>query len=118
MARLELTGLTKTYGDVRAVAGVDLDIAQGELVVLLGPSGCGKSTTLRMIAGFVVPSAGSIRLGGRDITRQPPWKRNTGLVFQSYALFPHLSVADNIAFGLRMRKLTPPVIVARVSEVL
>ena len=118
MARLELTGLTKTYGDVRAVAGVDLDIAQGELVVLLGPSGCGKTTTLRMIAGFVVPTAGSIRLGGRDITRQPPWKRNTGLVFQSYALFPHLSVADNIAFGLRMRKLAPPSIVARLSEVL
>ena len=93
MARLQLTGLTKAYGDVRAVAGVDLDIAQGELVVLLGPSGCGKTTTLRMIAGFVAPTAGEIRLGGRDITRQPPWKRNTGLVFQSYALFPHLTVA-------------------------
>ena len=105
MARLQLTGLTKTYGDFRAVAGVDLDIAQGELVVLLGPSGCGKTTTLRMIAGFVAPTAGEIRLGGRDITRQPPWKRNTGLVFQSYALFPHLTVAENIAFGLRMRKL-------------
>ena len=104
MARLQLTGLTKTYGDFRAVAGVDLDIAQGELVVLLGPSGCGKTTTLRMIAGFIAPTAGEIRLGGRDITRQPPWKRNTGLVFQSYALFPHLTVAENVAFGLRMRK--------------
>ena len=69
MARLELSGLTKTYGDFRAVAGIDLDIAQGELVVLLGPSGCGKTTTLRMIAGFVAPTAGEIRLGGRDITR-------------------------------------------------
>ena len=81
--------------------------------MLLGPSGCGKTTTLRMIAGFVVPTAGAIRLGGRDITRQPPWKRNTGLVFQSYALFPHLTVADNIAFGLRMRKLPPPEIAAK-----
>jgi putative spermidine/putrescine transport system ATP-binding protein len=118
MARLQLTALTKTYGDVRAVAGVDLDIAQGELVVLLGPSGCGKTTTLRMIAGFVAPTAGEIRLGGRDITRQPPWKRNTGLVFQSYALFPHLTAAENIAFGLRMRKLPPPQVGAKVAEVL
>jgi putative spermidine/putrescine transport system ATP-binding protein len=118
MARLELTALSKTYGDVRAVAGVDLDIGQGELVVLLGPSGCGKTTTLRMIAGFVVPTAGAIRLGGNDITRQPPWKRNTGLVFQSYALFPHLTVADNIAFGLRMRKLPQSEIAVRLAEVL
>ena len=118
MARLQLTGLTKTYGDVRAVAGVDLDIRQGELVVLLGPSGCGKTTTLRMIAGFVTPTAGEIRLGGRDITRQPPWKRNTGLVFQSYALFPHLNVTDNVAFGLRMRKLPQPDITAKLSNVL
>src|SRR5215813_4249222 len=95
MARLELCGLTKTYGDFHAVAGIDLDIAQGELVVLLGPSGCGKTTTLRMIAGFVTPTGGAIRLGGKDITRQPPWKRDTGLVFQSYALFPHLTAAEN-----------------------
>ncbi|HET6958460.1 MAG TPA: ABC transporter ATP-binding protein, partial [Vicinamibacterales bacterium] len=118
MARLQLTGLTKTYGDVLAVEGVDLDIAQGELVVLLGPSGCGKTTTLRMIAGFVAPTAGEIRLGGRDITLRPPWKRNTGLVFQSYALFPHLSVADNVAFGLRMRKLPPAEIAAKLVEAL
>jgi putative spermidine/putrescine transport system ATP-binding protein len=118
MARLQLTGLTKTYGDVRAVSDVNLDIGQGELVVLLGPSGCGKTTTLRMIAGFVVPTAGEIRLGGKDITRQPPWKRNTGLVFQSYALFPHLSVADNVAFGLRMRELPQSRIAAKLTEVL
>jgi putative spermidine/putrescine transport system ATP-binding protein len=118
MARLQLTGLTKTYGDFHAVAGVDLDIRQGELVVLLGPSGCGKTTTLRMIAGFIAPTAGEIRLGGNDITRQPPWRRNTGLVFQSYALFPHLSVADNVAFGLRMRKLPQPKIAAKLTEVL
>ena len=118
MARLELTGLTKTYGDVRAVAGVDLDIREGELVVLLGPSGCGKTTTLRMIAGFVAPTAGEIRLGGRDITREPPWKRNTGLVFQSYALFPHLTVADNVTFGLRMRDVPEAQITARLAEIL
>jgi putative spermidine/putrescine transport system ATP-binding protein len=118
MARLQLTGLTKTYGDFHAVSGVDLDIRQGELMVLLGPSGCGKTTTLRMIAGFVAPTAGQIRLGGNDITRQPPWKRNTGLVFQSYALFPHLSVADNVAFGLRMRKLAQSQIAAKLTEVL
>jgi len=118
MARLQLTGLTKTYGDFHAVAGVDLDIRQGELVVLLGPSGCGKTTTLRMIAGFIAPTAGEIRLGGNDITRQPPWRRNTGLVFQSYALFPHLSVADNVAFGLRMRKLPQPKIATKLTEVL
>ena len=112
MARLQLTGLTKTYGDIHAVAGVDLDM------VLLGPSGCGKTTTLRMIAGFIAPTAGEIRLGGSDITRQPPWKRNTGLVFQSYALFPHLSVADNVAFGLRMRKLAQPRIAAKLAEAL
>src|SRR5438093_8069267 len=118
MARLQLTGLTKTYGDFRAVSDVNLDIRQGELVVLLGPSGCGKTTTLRMIAGFIPPTAGEIRLGGNDITREPPWKRNTGLVFQSYALFPHLSVADNIAFGLRMRKLPQPEIPAKLGEAL
>ncbi len=118
MARLQLTGLTKAYGDFRAVDGVNLDIGQGELVVLLGPSGCGKTTTLRMIAGFIAPTAGEIRLGGNDITRQPPWKRNTGLVFQSYALFPHLGVADNVAFGLRMRKLSQPAIAAKLTEVL
>jgi putative spermidine/putrescine transport system ATP-binding protein len=118
MARLQLSGLTKAYGDFRAVSGVDLDIAQGELVVLLGPSGCGKTTTLRMIAGFVAPTAGEIRLGGRDITREPPWRRNTGLVFQSYALFPHLTVAQNIAFGLRMRKMPQDRVTAKVAEVL
>src|SRR5258706_8475431 len=118
MARLQLTGVTKTYGDFRAVSDVNLDLGQGELVVLLGPSGCGKTTTLRMIAGFVAPTAGEIRLGGNDITRQPPWKRNTGLVFQSYALFPHLSVVDNVAFGLRVRKLRQSEIVAKLAELL
>ena len=100
MARLEIAGISKRYGDVHAVQDVSLDVADGEFVVLLGPSGCGKTTTLRVVAGFVEPTLGAVRLGQRDITRLPPWKRNAGLVFQSYALFPHLTVAENVAFGL------------------
>jgi putative spermidine/putrescine transport system ATP-binding protein len=118
VARLELVGLSKHYGEVRAVAGVTLDVADGELVVLLGPSGCGKTTTLRMVAGFVEPTAGLVRLGGRDVTRLPPWRRNMGLVFQSYALFPHLDVAQNVAFGLEMRRLGRAEVEARVAEAL
>jgi putative spermidine/putrescine transport system ATP-binding protein len=102
---LVLDGLTATYGDTTAVDAVTLEIAKGELVALLGPSGCGKTTTLRMIAGFVEPSAGRITVGGRDLTPLPTHKRNIGVVFQSYALFPHLTVLENVAFGLRMRHL-------------
>jgi len=87
MALLQLTGITKSYGDFKAVDDVSLDIADGEFLVLLGPSGCGKTTTLRIVAGFVEPSSGHVRLGERDITTLPPWMRNAGLVFQSYALF-------------------------------
>src|SRR4030095_7672616 len=86
--------------------------------VLLSPSGCGKTTTLRMIAGFVAPTTGRVRLGGREVTTLPPWQRNAGMVFQSYALFPHLTVAQNVAFGLEMRKLTPTDIRPRVTEAL
>jgi putative spermidine/putrescine transport system ATP-binding protein len=118
VARLQLVDLSKSYGAVPAVAGVSLDIADGELVVLLGPSGCGKTTILRMIAGFVEPTAGEVRLDGRDVTRLPPWKRNTGLVFQSYALFPHLTVAQNVAFGLEMRGLPAREVQAKVAEAL
>ncbi|HJS30382.1 MAG TPA: ATP-binding cassette domain-containing protein, partial [Alphaproteobacteria bacterium] len=89
MAQLDLQRLTKRYGEFAAVHDVTLTVNEGEFLVLLGPSGCGKTTTLRMIAGFVAPTSGAIRLGGRDITLLPPWRRNTGLVFQSYALFPH-----------------------------
>ena len=85
MARLRLDSLSKRYGDFVAVRDVTLDVADGEFLVLLGPSGCGKTTTLRMVAGFITPSAGAIRIGDRDVTEQPPWKRNSGLVFQSYA---------------------------------
>ena len=118
MARLELNQLTKRYGDFHAARDVTLDVADGEFLVLLGPSGCGKTTTLRMIAGFIEPSSGSVRLGDDDVTRLPPWKRNTGLVFQSYALFPHLTVAQNVAFGLEMRKVAKPEADKRVAEAL
>ena len=118
MARLELTNLSKRYGEHAVVGGVTLDVADGEFLVLLGPSGCGKTTTLRMIAGFVEPSAGATRIGGTDVTYLPPWRRNTGMVFQSYALFPHMTVAENVAFGLEMRKLARPEIEARAREAL
>jgi putative spermidine/putrescine transport system ATP-binding protein len=113
---LDLQGIEKRYGATRAVAGVDLAVAPGELFALLGPSGCGKTTTLRMVAGFVEPTAGRILMGGADITRMPSHKRNAGMVFQSYALFPHLSVADNIAFGLRRRGVPRAEIAERVAK--
>jgi putative spermidine/putrescine transport system ATP-binding protein len=118
MARLELNRLSKRYGDFYAARDVTLDVADGEFMVLLGPSGCGKTTTLRMIAGFVEPTAGTVHLGENDVTRLPAWKRNTGLVFQSYALFPHLTVAQNVAFGLEMRKVPKAEADARVAEAL
>src|SRR5215475_314005 len=118
MAELHLQGLAKRYGDFYAVREVSLSIKDGEFLVLLGPSGCGKTTTLRMIAGFIEPTAGQIRLDGRDITRLPPWRRNAGLVFQSYALFPHLSVAENVAFGLEMRKVEKLAIRPKVDAAL
>src|SRR5262245_22829401 len=118
MADLALASLSKRYGDFYAVREVSLKIADGEFLVLLGPSGCGKTTTLRMIAGFIEPSAGHVRLAGQDVTVLPPWKRNAGMVFQSYALFPHMTVAQNVAFGLEMRKLSRPEIERRVEEAL
>jgi len=118
MARIELDAVSKRYGDVHAVRDFSLTIEQGELVVLLGPSGCGKTTTLRMIAGFVPVTSGRIRLGGRDVTGLPPHRRNTGLVFQGYALFPHLSAAENIAFGLEMRGLPEAVVREKVASAL
>ena len=118
MARLDIASLAKRYGDFYAVRDVSLSVADGEFLVLLGPSGCGKTTTLRMVAGFIEPTGGTVRLGGTDVTLLPPWKRNAGMVFQSYALFPHLSVAQNVAFGLEMRKLPRADIERRVEEVL
>jgi putative spermidine/putrescine transport system ATP-binding protein len=100
---LKLESIEKSFGAFLAVKGVSFSLAQGEVLSLLGPSGCGKTTTLRMIAGFEQPTAGTMLLAGRDITHIPARHRNIGMVFQSYALFPHMSVADNVAFGLRMR---------------
>lgn len=100
---IEVSHLRKTYGSAVAVADLSAKVPQGQMLALLGPSGCGKTTTLRMVAGFIEPTSGSIRAGGSDITRMPAHKRDTGLVFQNYALFPHMSAAENIAFGLRRR---------------
>jgi putative spermidine/putrescine transport system ATP-binding protein len=100
---LKPENIEKSFGTTHAVRGVNFSLSQGEVLSLLGPSGCGKTTTLRMIAGFELPSGGSIRLAGRDITHTSARHRNIGMVFQSYALFPHMTVADNVAFGLRMR---------------
>ena len=102
---LRLIGLEKHYGDNLAVAGIDLDVRDGEFLTLLGPSGCGKTTTLGLIAGFFPPSAGEMWIAGRAVTALPPFRRDIGVVFQDYALFPHMSVAQNIAFGLRMRNV-------------
>jgi putative spermidine/putrescine transport system ATP-binding protein len=118
MAQLDLNSLSKRYGDFYAARDVSLQVADGEFLVLLGPSGCGKTTTLRMVAGFIEPTAGHVWLGGNDVTFLPPWKRNAGMVFQSYALFPHLTVAQNVAFGLEMRKLLRIEIDRRVEEAL
>ena len=118
MARLELERLSKSYGPTIAVREVSLEVKNGEFVVLLGPSGCGKTTTLRMIAGFITPTLGRVWLGGQDVTALAPWKRNAGMVFQSYALFPHLTVAENVAFGLEMRKVPRAELPARVAEAL
>lgn len=102
---VRLVGLAKSYGKVNAVHALDLEIAAGEFVSLLGPSGCGKTTVLRMIAGFVEPTAGSIFIGGQDIVPLPPYRRNVGLVFQSYALWPHMTVEENVSFGLKLKGL-------------
>ncbi len=115
---LELRGLARRFGAVRAVDGVDLVVRPGRFVTLLGPSGCGKTTTLNLIAGFLAPDAGDIRLAGRAVGGLPPFKRDLGLVFQDYALFPHMNVAENVAFGLRMRSVAKDEIARRVDEAL
>ncbi len=113
-----LRSLSKRYGSFTAVDDITLDVPEGQLVALLGPSGCGKTTTLRMIGGFVEADAGNILIGGRDVTRLPPAKRNIGFGFQSYALFPHMSIAQNVAFGLEMRRLPRAEIASRVARAL
>jgi spermidine/putrescine transport system ATP-binding protein len=113
-----LERVTKRFGETTAVDDVVLDIVHGEFFSLLGPSGCGKTTTLSMIGGFETPTSGRVRLGGRDVSRVAPYRRDVNTVFQSYALFPHLDVFDNIAFGLRRRRLGKEEIASRVSEAL
>ena len=102
---VRLVGLRKSFGSLAAVAGVDLEIGEGEFFTMLGPSGSGKTTLLRLIAGFERPDSGTVELGGADVTRQPPYARNVNTVFQDYALFPHMSVLQNVEYGLRVRRV-------------
>src|SRR4030088_2082411 len=118
MSFLVLENLTKRFGTHLAVDGLSLGVEKGEFVSLLGPSGCGKTTTLQMIAGLVEPTRGAITLDGRDITHEKPNRRGLGIVFQSYALFPHMSVAQNVAFGLEMRRMARADVQSAVADVL
>jgi iron(III) transport system ATP-binding protein len=118
MISISVSQLTKRFGQTTALHGLDLEIAAGELFFLLGPSGCGKTTLLRSLAGFYIPEAGAIRFGPEDVTRLEPHKRNTGMMFQSYALWPHLSVAENVGFGLVERRVPKPELARRVAEAL
>jgi putative spermidine/putrescine transport system ATP-binding protein len=115
---VRLVGVRKTYGDIAAVDGVDLDVASGEFFTLLGPSGSGKTTTLRLIAGFEQPDEGRIELAGRDVTRLPPYSRDVNTVFQDYALFPHMTVAENVGYGLRVTGVSRSERRKRVEEIL
>ncbi len=118
MISIQVEKLTKRFGPVVALHGLDLTIRPGELFFLLGPSGCGKTTLLRSLAGFYIPEEGSIRFGEEDVTRLAPHKRNTGMMFQSYALWPHMTVAENVAFGLEERKVARGEVKRRVDEAL
>jgi spermidine/putrescine transport system ATP-binding protein len=117
-ALLRLVGLSKRFGEVTALDGISLDIAPGEFLTVLGASGSGKTTTLRLIAGFEPPTAGQILMDGADIAPLPPYRRDVNTVFQQYALFPHLSVRENVGYGLRMRRVAPPERERRVTEAL
>ena len=118
MISIRIQKLTKRFGTTMAVQQLDLTIASGELFFLLGPSGCGKTTLLRCLAGFYIPDEGRIFFGDEDVTRLAPHKRNTGMMFQSYALWPHMTVAENVAFGLEQRKVSKDDIRKRVGEAL
>ena len=116
MATINLVDLKKNYGNVPAVKGVNLSVADGELIVLVGPSGCGKSTLLRMVAGLESVSEGRIEIGGRDVVKAEPAERDIAMVFQNYALYPHMSVFENMAYGLKLRKMPPDEIKQRVDK--
>ena len=116
MGSVVLRDVVKTWGAMQALNGISLQAEDGELVALLGPSGCGKSTTLRLIAGLEMPDAGTIHIGQRDVTYQPPAQRGVAMVFQSYALFPHLTVAENIEFGLKVRNVPAPERARRLAD--
>ncbi|HEY4752918.1 MAG TPA: ATP-binding cassette domain-containing protein, partial [Candidatus Limnocylindrales bacterium] len=120
MADIEvrLVDVTKRFGDFTAVDAINLEVRDGEFFSLLGPSGCGKTTTLRMIGGFEEPTTGLIELHGQDVTWLPPYRRNVNTVFQNYALFPHLTIGENIAFGLRRRNVKGDEVKRRVTEAL
>jgi len=115
---VRLVDVVKRFGDVFAVDHIDLEVHDGEFFSLLGPSGCGKTTTLRMIGGFEEPTSGLIELQGEDVTWLPPFKRNVNTVFQNYALFPHLTIYENVAFGLRRRNVPDREVRSRVTEML
>ncbi|WP_405923148.1 ABC transporter ATP-binding protein [Streptomyces sp. NBC_00035] len=117
-AAAEFIGIRQTFGDFTAVDDLNLSVEQGKITTLLGPSGCGKTTTLRMLAGYTTPTSGTIRIAGKDATRLPPEKRNLGMVFQSYALFPHMTVADNVGYGLKLRRVPADERRRRVTETL
>ncbi|WP_205137100.1 ABC transporter ATP-binding protein [Virgibacillus halotolerans] len=118
MSTVNLSNITKAFGSVTAVKDLDILIKEGEFFTFLGPSGCGKTTTLRMIAGFYFPTKGKVKFNDRDMTSVSPEKRNTGMVFQNYALFPHMTVFENVAFGLKVRKVNKAGIKEKVGEVL
>ena len=118
MSRVSFRQVSRHYGGVTALHPTDLDVAEGEFLTLLGPSGCGKTTTLRILAGFVPPSTGRVLFGDDDVTLMPPNRRQVGMVFQDYALFPHMTVAENVAFALRERRVRNAAVAARVAELL
>lgn len=103
MSKVDIKNVSKSYGTFAAVREIDIALQSGEFLTFLGPSGCGKTTTLQMVGGFVTPTGGTITIGGKDVTKLPPHRRNVGMVFQNYALFPHMTIAHNVAFGLKMR---------------